>query len=253
MVRRHIVPIVCTSLLCSLAHAEADDGVVPYRPTVSNPAQLSSPGQLELEFGGLSAKTSDVSRGSLPYLLKLAFNENWGVLLGGEALVRNANNGAVDRGFGDTTATLKRAFLISESNALGLEFNVKSPTANTAIGTGKVDYGINGIVSHDFGKIDIDLNLNVTHLGGTDALEGAVQTGWAGSLSYTVDDKWQLDLEVSGTKRRLVPNTAQFLAAVSHSPTKRMTVDIGIVKGLNPSSPDWAIFTGIVVPVTKFW
>ncbi|WP_227544748.1 transporter [Sapientia aquatica] len=253
MARRHIVPILCTSLFFSLAHAEADDGIVPYRPTVSNPAQLSPAGQLEFEFGGLSAKTGDVSRGSLPYLLKLAFNENWGVLLGGEAWVRNANNGAVDRGFGDTTATLKRAFLLSESTALGLEFNVKAPTANTAIGSGKVDYGINGIVSHDFGQIEIDLNLNATHLGGTDAVEGAVQTGWAGSLAYTVSDKWEVDLELSGTKRRLVPNTAQFLAAISYSPSNRMTVDIGIVKGLNSSSPDWAIFTGIVVPVTKFW
>ena len=68
MVRHHILPIVCTSLLCSLAHAEVDDGVVPYRPTLSNPAQLSFPGQLELEFGGLNAKTGEVSRGSLPYL-----------------------------------------------------------------------------------------------------------------------------------------------------------------------------------------
>src|SRR5262252_7277339 len=75
--------------------ARADDPndpqVVPYRPTVSTPAQLSAPGWLELEAGGLVANgpAASASRATLPYTLKLAFTPDWGVRIGGDAWVRD--------------------------------------------------------------------------------------------------------------------------------------------------------------------
>ena len=64
------------------------------------------PGQLDLEPGGLSTKTNEERRDSLPYQLKLAFTENWGVLLGGDAYVwlRDPDNRI--SGFGDTDALI---------------------------------------------------------------------------------------------------------------------------------------------------
>ena len=44
----------------------ADDAITPYRPSVSNSAQLPLPGQLELELGGLHAKSGDARRDTLP-------------------------------------------------------------------------------------------------------------------------------------------------------------------------------------------
>ena len=73
----------------SVAHADDSGGpaVVPYRPSVSTPAQLSAPGYLELEAGGLRATGPDrgVARTTLPYTLKLAFTPDWGVRVGGDA------------------------------------------------------------------------------------------------------------------------------------------------------------------------
>ena len=247
------VTALLTAALCLSALADDEAEILPYRPTVSNPAQLPTPGQLEFEFGGLESKSGAAKRGSLPYLFKLAIDDKWGVLLGGEALVHSADNGETESGIGDTTVTLKRFFPVDEKTALGLEFDVKSPTAKTPLGTGKADYGINGIVSRDLGPVHMDTNLNFTHIGSADPISGTVQTGLSASFSFPVSDQWGLDVEPSGTHRNGVPDTAQFLVAATYSPSKHLTLDIGIIRGLNAATPDWAIFSGIVIPVTKLW
>jgi hypothetical protein len=236
------------------AYAEDDTGVTPYRPSVSTPAQLPVPGQLELELGGLSIHDNGGRRDSLPYQLKLAFTNEWGVLLGGEAYVSQRDESNVrEHGVGDTTVVVKRAFLIDDATAFGLEFGVKIPTANDVIGSGKTDYGINTIYSRDIGKLHIDANLNFTRLGISEEGTSRMQTGWSTSFSTPLNDRWGANWEVSGTRRSGADSTAQFLAALTYSPSKKMTIDFGVTKGLNNATPDWSVFTGVVVPVAKFW
>lgn len=237
--------------------ALADDNgppVTPYRPSVSSPAQLPAPGQLELELGGLSTKTGADQRDSIPYLLKLAFTNEWGILLGGEGYVSDRDGfGNRANGIGDTNITLKRAFLIDDATAFGLELTAKQPTAKDSIGSGAADYTLNGIFSKDLGEIHMDLNLNTTRLGAFDDGTGRMQTGWASSFSTSLNEKWGATGELSGTHRSNVPSTAQLLTALTYSPSKRMVIDFGVAKGLNNASEDWSLFTGIVLPVANFW
>jgi hypothetical protein len=253
---RSVKPIAAILLTawCTATFADDDAGVTPYRPTVSNPAQLPVAGQLELEYGGLRSKTDDTKRDSLPYLLKLAFNKEWGLLLGGEAYISQKDGaGNRARGLGDTNVAVKRAFLMSEATAFGLELGAKIPTAKDTLGSGKADYGINSIYSQDIGKLHMDANLNFTKLGAVDAGTSRVQTGWSTAFSMPVTDKWGAATELSGTHRSGVANTSQWLAAATFSPSKRLTIDVGIAKGLTPASPDWSLFTGVVMPVAKLW
>lgn len=237
-----------------IAEADEDAGVLPYRPSVSNPAQLPQAGQLEFEAGGLSARSGDARRASLPYLFKLAFNPQWGVLLGGEAYVSARDeSGARARGLGDTNLVLKRAFLVDDATAFGLEFGVKLPTAKDSIGSGSTDYSVNGIFSEDMGKLHMDLNLNFSKLGGVDVGTSRVQTGLSSSFSLPINDQWGANLEWSGARRSGVASTAQLLGALTYSPSKRLTMDAGVIRGLNKASPDWSLFTGIVVPLARLW
>jgi len=258
--RQHLMP--APALLISLAlgatavplHAQDGPPITPYRPSVSSPAQLPAPGQLEFELGGLSTKTNDDRRASLPYTFKLGFNEQWGVLIGGEAYVSARNDGAPrQRGIGDTTLELKRAFLIDDSTALGLELGVKLPTAKDTIGSGRSDYVLNGIYSQDMGVVHMDANLNATRLGTYEAGSGRIQKGWSASFSAPVSDKWGATTELSGTRRSGQANTAQLLLAATYSPTKRLTIDWGVARGLTSASPDWSLFSGIVLPLAKLW
>lgn len=248
-----LVPLALGAMAVPL-HAQDAPAITPYRPSVSSPAQLPAAGQLEFEIGGLSGKSDDDRRASLPYTFKLAFNEQWGVLIGGEAYVSSRDDGDPrQRGVGDTSLVLKHAFLGDDDSAFGLELGVKLPTAKDGIGSGSSDYTVNGIYSRDIGVVHMDANLNATRLGAYEAGMGRVQTGWSASFSTPVSDKWGVTTEMSGTRRNGQGNTAQLLLAASYSPTKRLTIDWGVAKGLNSASQDWSVFSGLVLPLAKLW
>lgn len=243
------------SLACAASSACADDtAITPYRPTVSNSAQLPAAGQLEFEAGGLSTKSDDERRVSLPILFKLAFNKEWGILLGGESFISARDSeGLRSRGIGDMSVVLKRAFAIEEGMAAGVEFGTKSPTAKDALGSGKADYTLNTVFSKDLGSIHLDANANLTRLGAYEPGTGRTQTGLSAAFSTALADKWTGVAELSGTRRSSVPGTAQFLLATSYSPSNRLTLDFGVAHGLTSASTTWAVFGGIVVPVGKLW
>lgn len=234
------------------AHA-ADDGVTPYRPSVSTPAQLPTPGQLEFELGGLGASSDGQHRYSVPVLFKLALSEQWGVLLGGEAFVDAPTDSGRARGFGDTMLTLKRAFIVDSATAFGLELTAKLPTAKDSIGSGKADYTVNSIFSRDFGDVHMDANLNFTRLGLIEPDTGRTQTGVSASFAKPLSERWGATAELSGTRRAGAPSTAQALAALAYSPNKQLSVDVGAAHGLNHASGDWSLFGGMVVPLARLW
>lgn len=252
-----VSPWAALALLALAIPCRADDEappITPYRPSVSSPAQLPAPGQLEMEIGGLSTKGEDGRRHSLPTTFKLAFSERWGVVLSGEALVSAPDgNGGRARGLGDTLVVLKHALPVDDATAFGLELGAKAPTARDTIGSGKADYSINGIFSRDIGSLHLDMNLNATRLGAYDPGSGRSQSGLSASFAAPLAEGWGLNWEWSGTRRRGADSTAQLLLAATYSPNKRLTLDAGVVRGLNRATPDWALFTGMVFPLGQLW
>lgn len=234
--------------------AQDEAGITPYRPSVSSPAQLPVPGQLEFEAGGLSSKSDEGRRKSLPYTFKLAFSEQWGVLVGGEAYVASRDGaGQRERGGGDTSLVLKRAFAVDSGTAFGLELGVKLPTAKDAIGSGKRDVVVNGIFSKDIGSFHLDANLNATRLGAYEPGAGRTQTGMSASLSTPVSEQWGLTAELSDTHQRSQAHATQLLLAAGYSPSKRLTIDVGVAKGFNGAAGNWSLFSGVVMPLAKLW
>ncbi len=245
--------LLLASLLALNAHSEALAPVTPYRPSVSSPAQLPAVGQLELELGALSASTDGARRYSLPYSLKLALDSEWGLVLGGEGLVWAALDQGRQRGMGDTQLVLKRAFILSDDSALGLELGAKAPTARRGFGSGKADYSLNGIVSQDLGALHLDANLNLTRLGAIEAGSGRNQTGLSTAFSRALDERWGVTVEWSGSRRRGSERTAQVLLALSYSPSKLLTLDLGLAHGLTSATPHWSVFSGAVLPLARLW
>lgn len=212
---------------CIAAHADDNAATIPYRAAVSSSAQLPEPDQIEIEMGAISSRTNELRRNGLPYQLTIPFSDEWGVMLGGEAYVSERNAGSRAHGTGDTHFTLKRTFLIDNATAFGLELSTKIPTAKDSIGSGKEDYALNGIFSQDFGDLHMDLNLISTRMGAL--------------------------VEVSGTRQNGAPSTAEVLTTMAYSLNKRMTFDFGVAKGLNKASPNWSVFTGVVMSVANPW
>ncbi|MES2298416.1 MAG: transporter [Pseudomonadota bacterium] len=238
---------------CALAHGE-EAGVTPYRPSVSTPAQLPTPGQLEFEAGWLSARADGARRDSVPVLFKLAFSEQWGVTVGAESYVdlRQGDQSHL-RGLGDTVVTLKRAFIVDEKTAFGLELGAKLPSARSDIGSGKADATVNGIFSRDIGAVHMDANLNLTRLGAHDADTGSTLVGVADSFSSAIDEHWGALAELSATRQGGAPWATQLLLGLTYSPSKQMTVDFGLIHGLSDSATHLGLFGGVVLPLAKLW
>jgi hypothetical protein len=232
------------------AAARADDlpTVTPYRPSVSTPAALSAPGWLEVEAGVQNSRADDPARrDSLPYSLKLAFTPDWGIRIGGDAVVHQVGaDGTVLSGGGDTTVVLKRRFAVTEASAFGLELGAKLPTARAGLGSGRTDVDLNGIYSSDFAENwHTDINVVATHTGGVDAGVGHWQKGWATALSRSLNEQWGVVGELSGTAQTGNASTAQALIAASYSVSRAVTLDIGVSRGLSPASGGWSAFSGI--------
>jgi hypothetical protein len=217
---------------------------------VSTPAALSAPGWLEIEAGVQNSHGDDPARReSLPYTLKLAFTADWGIRVGGDAVVRQVGaDGTVLRGGGDTTAVLKRRFAVDEASAYGLELSAKLPTARDGLGNGHSDVGINVIYSSDFAENwHTDLNLVATHIGGVDAGVSRWQKSWATAVSRNVTERWSVVGEFSGIQQNGNARTSQALVAASYAFSRAVTLDIGVSRGLSTPSGGWSVFSGITL------
>jgi len=251
--RRGTVAICIVLLIATTSSRSEEPGadlpsVTPYRPSVSTPATLSAPGWLEVEAGLLQAGIANADpRESLPYSLKLAFSADWGIRVGGEALVRSTGaQGEAVSGFGDTSVVLKRRFAVNDHSAFGLELGASFPTARAelASGSGGTELSINGIYSADLRALHADLNLLVTHVARAAADASREQVLYAAALSGNLNRHWGIVAELSGTHQGGIDPTAQLLCAASYSPARRITWDGGLAKGFLRGASSWSLFLG---------
>jgi len=239
-------------ICCASSRAAGEDSepsVTPYRPTVSNPADLPVPGWLEAEFGGLRVLGDDRSRSdSAPWLLKYAFDEDHGLLLGGNAYVSAQTPGApAQSGLGDTFLEWKQRFPVTDKAAFGIEAGVVAPTAGRNLGIGKPQWLINGIFSDDLGALHLDLNLGEAHGGDQPAQVSPWQTAWAAAISAALPGEWGAAFELSGTHQRGTPAQSQALFALSYNVSHRLSLDAGTAYGLAHAARGRSLFAGATV------
>jgi hypothetical protein len=134
-----------------------------------------------------------------------------------------------------------------------MELAAKIPTAKDSIGSGRADYELNTIFSRDIGPVHMDANLNATRLGAFDAGTGRTQIGASASFSGALTDRWGLTGELSGTHRAGTENGTQLLTAVTYSPSKFLTFDMGAARAFRPTPGTTQLFAGVVFPLAKIW
>jgi Putative MetA-pathway of phenol degradation len=248
--------LAASAVVCTFARAadteSADHGLqaAPYRPTISNPADLPAERHLEWEAGGLSLHDRDgQSHQSVPYLLKYAFAPDFGVLVGGESGVSDRSGADSTSGWGDTSLALKFRHSVAQSTAIGLEVGVILPTASAGLGSGHTDFSMNGIISTELNDYDVDLNVSYTELGVADPGASRGIVGWAIAASHAIVKPWGFAAELSGVEQRGAPSATQFLAALTYALRPTVVLDCGSLFGLNRGAPRYGAFAGLTVLV----
>ena len=257
--RLFLLPLLGALVLSApVARAEDEEpAATPYRPSVSSPAALPVPGWLDMEFGWQRATGGDDKRReSVPVAAKLAFNPDWGIVVGSELQVRRVDQSdAVFSGGGDTTFLVKHRIATADADtAWGIAAGVKSPTAKNTIGSGKSDAIVNGIFSTDLAdSYHLDANLTATHVGAWGEGESRLQHGWAVAVSRSINDQWGIFAEPSGTHRRGTPVAAQLLVGANYNASKRLVFDVAVARRMSAAGPDWQVMAGMTLLVGRVW
>jgi hypothetical protein len=216
---------------------------------VATPAQLPAPGWPELEAGWNGAKGGDAARSeSVPMVFKLAWNENWGILVGTDAYdwQRDFDGNAAHSG-GDTTLTLKYKLPVNDDIALGAEIGVGLPTARAPFGGGSVGWGLNTIASFDFDTTHVDVNAGAAKLGTVDEGQGRWQEGWAISVSHPLVGDFGITGELSGLAQRGTSAQTQGLVAINYNVSRKLVLDFAVAAGLSHAAPNWQLIAGMTV------
>ncbi|MCE5233721.1 MAG: hypothetical protein ABFC67_12195 [Mizugakiibacter sp.] len=220
--------------------------VTPYRPTLSDPAGLPVPGWLEGEFGGLRVLHEDGSRSdTVPFLLKYAFDEDHGVLFGGDAFDREVDAaGPHGGGMGDTYLEWKQRLPMREGLAFGYEIGPVLPTSAQGVGLDKPAWLLNGILSSGVGALHLDINVGATRYATRSPGASRWQSGWAAAMSWPLGDRFGGAIELSGNNRRGIGHAHQMLGTANFMASRRLVWDAGLAYGLDRRTHDLGLFAG---------
>jgi hypothetical protein len=183
----------------------------------------------------------------VPWLLKYAFDENHGVLIGGNAYVRDAPVGMPSHGgFGDMLLEWKQRFAVGDKTAFGIEAGAILPTA-ADFGVGKPAWIVNAIYSSDFGAVHLDINAGGTRYTMKAGSLARWQSAWAAAGSCSLTDVIGAAIEFSGTHQRGAASASQILGAINYNRSTHLVLDAGLGYGLTRAAHDVSIFAGATV------
>ena len=73
------------------------------------------------------------------------------------------------------------------------------------------------------------------------------QTLWAASLSKSLNERWGIVGELSGTQQHGADSSTQLLFAASYNVSKSLALDAGVARSIRSGVPDSLVFTGLTM------
>lgn len=236
--------LISSLALCPRLASADEPHVTPYRPTISNPAELPVPGWIDAELGWQYSRGGEVGhRQNIPYVLKFGFSEDWGMLLGGDGYVNQFDPGGRVRseGYGSFAGLLKHRLTWNDDIHFGLEAGF----SHRSLDGGITDYLVNGIYSQDIGPVRLDVNTMLTHAGDSNPGQAPWIGSWAVALGFPLYGDIGGAIEFAGAHQDDAPAFSQFLATLNYSVHPRLVLDIGFAAGMTGASQDMAFFAGM--------
>jgi Putative MetA-pathway of phenol degradation len=215
-----------TTINCPAQQQPAELIATPNRPTVTNTAETTQFGVLEIEFGIGSAAWQQSLQGLLKFGLLRDVELDWA----GNPWQHDASVHYV--GVSDNNPGVRWRFLhqAKRQPTLTVEYSAKLPTAGPVEGSGEVDHIVTLLASKDLPKrFHIDANLGYARLGRPG---GRFGHDWlpTGALTYSLKERWQLSMEFSGATRAnaITPAATQNLWAASYTLRPRLVLDSAV-------------------------
>jgi len=232
--------------------SQQPDAIVatPNRPTVTNTADTTQRGVLELEFGIYSASRQQALQGLLKFGLFRDLELQWA----GNPWQHDAD--AHQAGVSDNLAGFRWRFLHQGKwkPTLSFQYNVSLPSASGTLGTDHVGHVVTLLASKDLpAKFHLDANLNYQLFG----RPGGYDHNWLPdfTLSRQLTDKWSLSMEFSGYTRAnaATPAVVQNLWAVGYAVKPRLVLDSAVQFRMAGPVPTVAYLGGFTYSIADLY
>ena len=240
-----------TAVDCRAQQHQVDLTATPNRPTVTNTAETTQLGVLELEFGLSSAAGQQSLQGLLKFGLLRDVELDWA----GDPWQRDASVHYV--GVSDDNVGLRWRFFhqAKRQPTLTVEYSAKLPTAGSVEGSGEVDHIVTLLASKDLPKhFHVDANLGYTWLGREG---GGFDHSWlpTATLAYALTRKWQIAMEFSGATHAnaATPPLLQNLWAVSYTLRPRLVLDSAVQFRVTGNAPQFVYLGGFTYSIADLY
>ncbi len=224
------------------------------RPLSTNDAGTVERGHFEVECGYEYAKGDADEENSLSFAVTCGIAQN--LDLGVEVPYRfiDFDEGDDVDGIGDVEFTTKYT-LVKETEdhpAFAMSFGVKSETGDETkgLGTGEIDYSINGILTKKINKITTHLNCGYTFVGEPDGEDVDDLMSYAVAVEYPLGEKLNILGEIAGEtdfNGNFDNNACSGLFGINHCLNEDIVIDYGFGFGISDASPDYTITSGMTI------
>jgi hypothetical protein len=232
--------------------ATAPDELVatPNRPTVTNTADTTQIGILELEFGVLAANHQQSLQGLLKFGLLRDLELQWA----GNPWQHDATLHAA--GVSDTNVGFRWRFLhqAKVKPTLSVQYNVTLPAAPDALSAGYVGHVATLLATKDLPhQFHLDANLNYQWFGRL----GGFDHNWLPDFTLTraLNQKWSLAMEFSGNTQAgaTAPAVVQNLWAVGYTVKPRLVLDSAVQFRVLGPVPTVVYLGGFTYSIADFY
>lgn len=232
----------------------------PNRPTVASPADITQYGVVELEYGWdriwPAPGTHQTSFGGL---LKFAFLCDLEMRWTTTSFLSRTDPDGTNRGFGDnwlgSQIRLYKQTKRVPTLAFNYEIKIPSASAESGLGSGRVDHSLTFLASKDIRHVHFDFN--ATHFligrqGGSgfdqnDQFNLAFSRPIRGALDFTGEFYGDTTLNAAN------PGFVSSLWALSYVVNPRLVIDGGFEGGLTAGGPQRHVFAGLTYSIANVY
>ncbi len=262
-VRLFIIPIFFSLVTAQNSLSQDEITATPNRPGVSDPADVTKKGALEIEYGWERAfrshefKTLTAASG----LIRFGLAENFELRLAMDNYLSQRSDDPEGRrsGVGDTSPGFKYRLLKQDGlwPALAFSYEVKVPTASRkkGLGSGRVDHNLLFLASKDLFGMDWDFNYLLGWIGKERRKRFDDFHLWALSFSRPLFGPVGISGEVYGGLRlnRETPGFSSTDWALTYALTPRIILDAGVDIGLRSTARDITYFAGVTIALVDLY
>ncbi|MDP8230400.1 MAG: transporter [Candidatus Gorgyraea atricola] len=219
------------------------------RPLSTDDAGTVEKGFFEIENGFEYVKQDDEEY-NLSFALKYGISESFHIGVELPYKFINFKESEDMDGIGDLVVSSKYNFLEDEGNlpsmSLGVSIKTETGDADKGLGTSEVDYGVNGIMSKEIGRLISHLNVGYTFVGGP----GKDTSSYGLAMEYPINENLNVLGEITGETAfdgDFDDNPFSGLVGVNYAINAMVMFDLGIGFEISDASPDYTIVTGLTL------